>query len=118
VKRAFAIRDQVVTDPSRLSHDPASFLTPDVFEREAEKIDMRRAARFPLPPSAGDTVWMGAIDRNGLAVSLHPVDLLGMGFRRRPAGDRHSLAEPRRFLLASTRTQEIRWSRSETLPHP
>jgi gamma-glutamyltranspeptidase/glutathione hydrolase len=69
VKRAFAIRDRVVTDPERLRHDPAAFLTPQVFEREAAKVDMRRAAPFPLPRSEGDTIWMGAIDRNGLAVS-------------------------------------------------
>ena len=68
-KRAFAIRDRVVTDFSRLRHDPASFLTPAVFAREAERIDMSRAAPFPLPPTLGDTVWMGAIDRDGLAVS-------------------------------------------------
>ena len=32
-------------------------------------IDMRRAAAFPLARSEGDTIWMGAIDRDGLAVS-------------------------------------------------
>jgi gamma-glutamyltranspeptidase/glutathione hydrolase len=69
VKRAFAIRDRVVTDPDRLTRNPADFLTPAVFEREAASIDLRRAAPFPLPPGEGDTVWMGAIDRDGLAVS-------------------------------------------------
>lgn len=69
VKRAFAIRDRVVTDPAHLAHDPAEFLPPERFEREAAGIDMRRAAPFPLPPAAGDTVWMGAIDRDGVAVS-------------------------------------------------
>ncbi|HEX8168504.1 MAG TPA: gamma-glutamyltransferase family protein [Beijerinckiaceae bacterium] len=69
VKRAFSIRDRVVTDPRRLRHDPADFLKPAVFEREAAQIDMRRAAPFPLPKPAGDTVWMSAIDRDGLAVS-------------------------------------------------
>jgi gamma-glutamyltranspeptidase/glutathione hydrolase len=69
VKRAFSIRDRVVTDPDRLRHDPASFLDPKVFEREAAKVDLRRAAPFPLPRSEGDTIWMGAIDRDGLAVS-------------------------------------------------
>jgi oxamate amidohydrolase len=68
-KRAFRIRDQVVTDYDRLKHDPASFLTPDVFEREAAAIDMKRAAPFPLKIDKGDTVWMGAIDDSGLAVS-------------------------------------------------
>jgi gamma-glutamyltranspeptidase/glutathione hydrolase len=69
VKRAFAIRDRVVTDPERLRHDPARFLDPRAFEREAAQVDMRRAAPFPLPKSDGDTVWMGAIDRDGLSVS-------------------------------------------------
>jgi gamma-glutamyltranspeptidase len=69
-KRAFAIRDRVVTDFDRLRHDPASFLAPDRLAREAALIDMGRAARVPLPdPGHGDTVWMGAIDRDGLAVS-------------------------------------------------
>ena len=31
---------------------------------------MRRAAPWPLPPEKGDTVWMGAIDGDGLAVSF------------------------------------------------
>lgn len=69
VKRAFAIRDRVVTDPDRLRHDLGQLLTPARLEREAAAIDRRRAAPFPLPAAAGDTIWMGAIDGNGLAVS-------------------------------------------------
>ncbi|NNM70982.1 gamma-glutamyltransferase family protein [Enterovirga aerilata] len=68
-KRAFRIRDRIVTDFDRLRHDPASFLTPAAFEREAAAIDMSRAAPWPAPPGDGDTVWMGAIDKDGLAVS-------------------------------------------------
>ncbi|MDB5589968.1 gamma-glutamyltransferase [Enterovirga sp.] len=68
-KRAFRIRDRVVTDFRELRHDPASFLTAERFEREAAAISMTRAAPFPLPPGDGDTVWMGAIDASGLAVS-------------------------------------------------
>ena len=30
---------------------------------------MHRAAPWPLPPEQGDTIWMGAIDKDGLAVS-------------------------------------------------
>jgi len=30
---------------------------------------MGRAAPFPLPPAKGDTIWMGAVDRDGYAVS-------------------------------------------------
>ncbi len=68
-KRAFRIRDRIVTDHDRLKHDPAAFLTPDALAREAAAIDMRRAAPYPAAPAKGDTVWMGAIDRSGLAVS-------------------------------------------------
>ncbi|MFD0934907.1 gamma-glutamyltransferase family protein, partial [Methylobacterium trifolii] len=69
-KRAFAIRDRVVTDFDRLRHDPADFLTPERLAQEAARIDMGRAATIPLPdPGQGDTVWMGAIDGEGLAVS-------------------------------------------------
>lgn len=68
-KRAFLIRDRIVTDHDRLKHDPAAFLAPDALAREAAAIDMRRAAPYPALPAKGDTVWMGAIDRSGLAVS-------------------------------------------------
>ena len=69
-KRAFAIRDRVVTDFDRLASDPARYLTPETFAREAARVDMARAAAIPLQnPGEGDTVWMGAIDGDGLAVS-------------------------------------------------
>ncbi len=69
-KRAFAIRDRVVADPMNVVRDPSDFLTPSALEREAALIDMRRAASFPLSrPIDGDTIWMGAIDKDGLAVS-------------------------------------------------
>ncbi|WP_018259496.1 gamma-glutamyltransferase family protein [Methylobacterium sp. WSM2598] len=69
-KRAFRVRDGVVTDFDRLRHDPAAFLTPDRLAREAAAIAMDRAAPYPLRPLGdGDTVWMGAIDGSGLAVS-------------------------------------------------
>ncbi|KPF71247.1 gamma-glutamyltransferase [Bosea sp. AAP35] len=68
-KRAFAIRDKIVTDPAFAKVDPASVLTEAVFAREAEAIDKRRAAAWPFKTGDGDTVWMGAIDGSGLAVS-------------------------------------------------
>lgn len=68
-KRAFRLRDRVVTCPDRLPGDPQSFLTGAWLDAEVERIDRRRAAPWPAPPSGGDTIWMGAIDRNGVAVS-------------------------------------------------
>lgn len=70
-KRAFTVRDRVVTDFDRLKADPASFLTPERLAREAAAIAMDRAGLFPSKKAGdGDTVWMGAIDSNGLAVSF------------------------------------------------
>jgi gamma-glutamyltranspeptidase/glutathione hydrolase len=69
-KRALAIRDHVVTDFRELAYDIEGFLTPAALEREAAKISMTRAARLPIPFDAGDTVWMGAIDAEGRAVSF------------------------------------------------
>ena len=68
-KRAFAIRDRVVTDFSRLVDQPADFLTPERLQALAASIDMGRAAATPLRDDQGGTVWMGAIDADGLAVS-------------------------------------------------
>lgn len=70
-KRAFTIRERHVTDFDRLRADPANFLTPLSLEREAAAIDLKRAASpAPREPGDGDTIWMGAIDRDGLAVSF------------------------------------------------
>ncbi len=68
-KRAFAIRDREITDFDRLHHQPADFLTPERLQAEAARIDMSRAAARPLRDDQGGTVWMGAIDASGLAVS-------------------------------------------------
>jgi gamma-glutamyltranspeptidase/glutathione hydrolase len=69
-KRALSIRDQVCTDFNLLKHDCADFLTPEALDREAAGIDMTRAANWPLKSDKGDTVWMGAIDAQGRAVSF------------------------------------------------
>jgi gamma-glutamyltranspeptidase len=68
-KRALTIRDQVCTDFERLRHAPAPFLSPQALQREADAISMNKAASYPVAPANGDTVWMGAIDASGLAVS-------------------------------------------------
>ena len=69
IKRALAVRLRVVTDFDRMKHDAASFLTDEALAREAAAIDMQRAAPWPFTTQDGDTIWMGAIDKNGLAVS-------------------------------------------------
>jgi oxamate amidohydrolase len=70
-KRAFLIRDALVTCPSRLPKQPGSFLTDKAIEAEAAQISLTKAAPWPAETLAkGDTVWMGAIDGEGRAVSF------------------------------------------------
>ena len=68
-KRALRLRDRVVTDPDHLAHALERCLEPRFIAGEAMKIDRRKAARWPLGPGEGDTVWMGAADASGLVVS-------------------------------------------------
>jgi oxamate amidohydrolase len=68
-KRAFRVRDRVVTDPSRITHALDRYLAPAFLDVEARKIDQRKAAPWPPRAGDGDTIWMGAADGNGLVVS-------------------------------------------------
>ncbi len=68
-KRAFRVRDRVITDPARLPHPVDRYLDAKFLNAEAAKIDRKKAARWPVPPGDGDTVWMGAADAAGLVVS-------------------------------------------------
>ena len=68
-KRAFRVRDRFITDFNRLTSPPDSYLAPAFLDAEAARIDRRKAAAWPAPWGEGDTVWMGAADASGLAVS-------------------------------------------------
>jgi gamma-glutamyltranspeptidase/glutathione hydrolase len=68
-KRAFRVRDRVITDPARLPQPPERFLDARFLDAEAEKIDRRKAAPWPAKSGEGDTIWMGAADASGLVVS-------------------------------------------------
>src|SRR4051812_48123070 len=69
-KQAFAIRDRHVTDPAYMSVDAASFLAPMKVKELAVRVDRRRAAPWGAGARPSDTVWMGAIDSAGRAVSF------------------------------------------------
>ncbi|KXV55467.1 gamma-glutamyltransferase [Acetobacter tropicalis] len=70
-KQAFRYRDTHVGDPAFMSMEAQDFLNdPAELTRMASAIDPLRAAPWPYPSQAGDTVWMGAIDGNGVAVSM------------------------------------------------
>jgi gamma-glutamyltranspeptidase/glutathione hydrolase len=68
-KRAFRVRDRVVTDPDRIDVDFKQFLSPALLAAETAKIDAGKAAPWPAPEARGDTIWMGAADASGLVVS-------------------------------------------------
>jgi gamma-glutamyltranspeptidase len=68
-KRAFRVRDRVVTDPDRLPQPVSRWLEAAFLDADVLHIDRRQAAPWPARPGKGDTVWMGAADASGLAVS-------------------------------------------------
>jgi gamma-glutamyltranspeptidase/glutathione hydrolase len=69
-KRAFIVRDGHVTDPAYMNCDAQAFLAPNVLDRLAAEIDAAKAMPWPHLADAGDTVWLGAIDGEGRAVSF------------------------------------------------
>lgn len=69
-KRAFLVRDRIVTDPDRLPEPPAKFLDAAWLDAEAASISLSRALDWPVKSALGDTIWMGAVDAKGCAVSF------------------------------------------------
>lgn len=69
-KQAFHLRDQYVTDPRACPLEPQTLLDPIRLETLAHAIDPSCAAPWEAGKGPGDTVWLGAIDGHGLAVSF------------------------------------------------
>jgi gamma-glutamyltranspeptidase/glutathione hydrolase len=69
-KQAFLVRDRYLTDPAHMTVDPQQLLTTDALARHAAAIDVRHAMPWGAQSQHGDTVWMGAIDAHGRAVSF------------------------------------------------
>jgi gamma-glutamyltranspeptidase/glutathione hydrolase len=70
-KRAFAVRESVITDPNRPPDRVERYLDVKFLDAEALALDRRKAAAWPAPTGAGGTVWMGAADASGLVVSYN-----------------------------------------------
>ena len=68
-KQAFLVRNRHVRDPAAMEADAASFLSGDTLDGCARAVDPERARPWPEPATRGDTVWMGAADREGRVVS-------------------------------------------------
>ena len=69
-KRAFEIRDTQLTDPDYMTVEPAELLSPERLDAMAGRISMQKAAPWQAGTSPGDTVWLGACDTQGVAVSF------------------------------------------------
>ncbi|MGX1099067.1 gamma-glutamyltransferase family protein [Amorphus sp. MBR-141] len=69
-KQAFLVRNAAVFDPAYMEVEPASLLSDQAISRMAAAVDRDRAAPWPQPAAPGDTIWMGAVDREGRAVSF------------------------------------------------
>ena len=69
-KQAFIVRDREITDPAYMRSRPEQLLATAALDAAAAAIDPDEALPWPRPASAGDTIWMGAIDGEGRAVSF------------------------------------------------
>ena len=69
-KQAFRVRDNYITDPNYMEVNPGHFLTEEALNGMTRDIDRNQAASWENISKNGDTVWLGAIDRNGWAVSF------------------------------------------------
>jgi gamma-glutamyltranspeptidase len=77
-KRAYSVRDAEVADPDHAG-DLSHFLGKAWLDAEARSINKKRAAPWPSRERGGDTVWMGAIDASGRAVSFIQSIFWGLG---------------------------------------
>lgn len=68
-KQAFLIRDKVITDPKKLDEHLADFLTAEHLQTLSQAISSNQAMTWPYIAKPGDTIWMGAIDKDGVMVS-------------------------------------------------
>jgi gamma-glutamyltranspeptidase/glutathione hydrolase len=69
-KLAFGLRDAYVTDPAVAPLAVDEILSAQRLDQLAATIDMKRALPWGQGHKPSDTVWLGAIDKNGLAVSF------------------------------------------------
>lgn len=69
-KQAFLVRDREVCDPAWMRQDAMTFLDTKLLDGLAGRIDPQRTLPWPVPPSGGDTVWLGVIDGQGRSVSM------------------------------------------------
>ncbi len=69
-KQAFIRRNAALGDPEQMTVPAQDWLREDELDAMAGRIDMRHAMSWPHEPKDGDTIWMGASDKDGTVVSF------------------------------------------------
>ena len=69
-KAVFKIRDKYISDPRYMRVNVDKFLKKDFIKNLANQINFQRATSWPDSSLGGDTVWLGATDKNGNTVSF------------------------------------------------
>lgn len=69
-KLAVRIRNANVTDPAYMGVDAADFVLDANLDARVKSVNMKKALPWPDAAAPGDTVWLGAIDSEGRAVSF------------------------------------------------
>lgn len=69
-KQAFRIRDKYITDPAYMQVNAQSMLDAANLDKMAAQIQPDRCLSWGNGQGPGDTIWMGVIDGNGVAVSF------------------------------------------------
>lgn len=69
-KQAFKLRDAYVTDPVYMKVELESLLSASMLDDLASEISLAAALPWGGGSRPGDTIWMGVIDADGLAVSF------------------------------------------------
>lgn len=69
-KQAFHVRDRHITDPAYMEIDPRDLLAPPWLDEAAARIRADGVLPWGQGMGPADTVWMGVVDGNGVAVSF------------------------------------------------
>ena len=69
-KQAFIQRNAELGDPDHMATPAQDWIKDSHLDALAARIDMTRALPWPHPAKPGDTIWMGAADKDGMVVSF------------------------------------------------
>jgi oxamate amidohydrolase len=69
-KQTFILRDAEIRDPATMRLRPADLVSDEAIARMAAAAERDEALPWPHQPHPGDTIWMGAVDAAGRAVSF------------------------------------------------